>query len=85
MVPEPDVQTVFEDIKSGAAPNRARDRGLTVRHLQPFFDPSIWSGFDDSQDVRQQTVPLFTQVTELRRRGLGLLYYLPQPLRAPRS
>ena len=52
MVPEPDVETVFEDIKSGATPNRASDRGLTVRHLQPFFDPSIWSGFDDSQGVR---------------------------------
>ena len=59
MVPEPDVETVFEDIKSGAAPNRARDRGLTLRHLQPFFDPSIWSGFDDSPDVRQYAIPPF--------------------------
>lgn len=58
MVPEPDVETVFEDIKNGAAPNRARDRGLTVRYLQPFFDPSIWSGFDDSADVRQRAFHL---------------------------
>ncbi|KAI0077259.1 DnaJ-domain-containing protein [Panus rudis PR-1116 ss-1] len=47
LIPEPDTQTVFEDIKRGAPPPRARDRGLTVRHLQKFFNPSIYSGFDD--------------------------------------
>ncbi|KAL4242766.1 Multifunctional chaperone and stress response protein [Abortiporus biennis] len=47
LVPEPDARTVFEDIKRGAPPPRARDRGLTVRHLQQFFDASIYSGFDD--------------------------------------
>lgn len=62
MVPEPDVQSVFEDIKSGAVPNRARDRGLTVRHLQPFLDASIWSDFDDSQDVRQYAILPFILV-----------------------
>ncbi|KAJ3557581.1 hypothetical protein NM688_g1398 [Phlebia brevispora] len=46
MAPEPDAQTVFEDIKRGAPPSRARDRGLTVRHLQQFFDPSIYSGYE---------------------------------------
>lgn len=59
MVPEPDVQSVFEDVKRGAAPNRARDRGMTVRHLQPFFDANIWSGLDDSEDVRQCTTHPF--------------------------
>ncbi|CCM04694.1 uncharacterized protein FIBRA_06880 [Fibroporia radiculosa] len=50
LVPEPDAQTVFEDIKRGAPPPRARDRGLTVRHLTQFFDPSIFSGFDDGEN-----------------------------------
>ncbi|KAI0951581.1 hypothetical protein AcW1_008590 [Taiwanofungus camphoratus] len=47
LVPEPDAQTVFEDIKRGAPPPRARDRGLTVRHLSQFFDASIYTGYDD--------------------------------------
>ncbi|KAI0059176.1 DnaJ-domain-containing protein [Artomyces pyxidatus] len=47
LVPEPDAETVFEDIKRGSAPTRARDRGLTVRHLEPFLNPSIWTSFDD--------------------------------------
>ncbi|KAI0048979.1 DnaJ-domain-containing protein [Auriscalpium vulgare] len=50
LVPEPDADTVFEDIKRGAAPSRARDRGLTVRHLAPFLNPSIWTGFDDADN-----------------------------------
>jgi DnaJ homolog subfamily A member 5 len=46
------VETIFEDIKRGASPlPRPRDRGLTVRHLAPFFDPSIWSGFEDEPNV----------------------------------
>ncbi|KAH9941358.1 DnaJ-domain-containing protein [Amylocystis lapponica] len=49
LVPEPDASTVFEDIKRGAAP-RTRDRGLTVRHLAQFFDPTIYSGFDDGEN-----------------------------------
>lgn len=52
MVPEADEETVFEDIRKGAPPPRARDRGLTVRHLSRFFDSTLWSGFDDGQDVR---------------------------------
>jgi DnaJ family protein A protein 5 len=51
LVPEQDAEEVFEDIKRGAAPSRARDRGLTVRHLAPFFHPSVWKGFDDGPDV----------------------------------
>lgn len=43
---------MFEDIKRGAAPSRGRDRGLSVRHLEQFFDPSIYSGFDDGETVR---------------------------------
>ncbi|TDL25458.1 DnaJ-domain-containing protein [Rickenella mellea] len=50
LAPEPEAETVFEDIRRGAPPSRARDRGLTVRHLAPFFDASKWSGLDDSSD-----------------------------------
>ncbi|KAF9223560.1 DnaJ-domain-containing protein [Gyrodon lividus] len=49
LIPEPDAATVFEDIRRGAPPPRARDRGLTVRHLSQFFDATIWSGFDDGE------------------------------------
>lgn len=47
LVPEADEETVWEDIRKGAPPPRARDRGLTVRHLSRFFDFTMWSGFDD--------------------------------------
>ncbi|KZT63451.1 DnaJ-domain-containing protein [Daedalea quercina L-15889] len=47
LVPEPDAQSVFDDIRRGAPPPRARDRGLTVRHLAQFFDASICTGYDD--------------------------------------
>ncbi|THH28232.1 hypothetical protein EUX98_g5945 [Antrodiella citrinella] len=50
LVPEPDAETVFEDIKKGAAPSRARDRGLTVNHLARFFDPMQYNGFGDDPD-----------------------------------
>ncbi|KAH9925541.1 uncharacterized protein B0H18DRAFT_876978 [Fomitopsis serialis] len=47
LAPEPDAGSVFEDIKRGTPPPRARDRGLTVRHLAQFFDASIYTGYDD--------------------------------------
>ncbi|KAI0759556.1 hypothetical protein BD413DRAFT_722231 [Trametes elegans] len=47
LVPEPDAADVFDEIRRGAPPPRARDRGLTVRHLAQFFDTGIYSGFDD--------------------------------------
>ncbi|PIL32166.1 hypothetical protein GSI_05411 [Ganoderma sinense ZZ0214-1] len=47
LIPEPDAAAVFEEIRTGAPPSRARDRGLTVRHLAQFFDTTIWDGFDD--------------------------------------
>lgn len=50
LAPEPDAEAVFEDIRKGAPPPRARDRGLTVRHLARFFDTTVWSGFDDSEN-----------------------------------
>lgn len=50
LAPEPDAETVVNDIKKGTAPSRARDRGLTVRHIQAFLDPSIWSGFGDEEN-----------------------------------
>ncbi|KAH7884590.1 DnaJ-domain-containing protein [Phlebopus sp. FC_14] len=48
LVPEPDAATVFEDIRAGVPPPRARDRGLTARHLSQFFNASAWSAPDDS-------------------------------------
>ncbi|KAK0204621.1 DnaJ domain-containing protein [Desarmillaria ectypa] len=48
--PEPDAEKVFEDIRRGVPPPRARDRGLTVRHLARFFDATIWSGFADDEN-----------------------------------
>ena len=43
---------MFEEIRKGAPPPRARDRGLTVRHLAQFFDTTIVDGFDDGPNVR---------------------------------
>ncbi|KAL5526038.1 hypothetical protein ACEPAG_7376 [Sanghuangporus baumii] len=48
LVPEPDAETVFEEVRRGGGSGRPGDRGLTVRHLTPFFNPSSWTGFDDS-------------------------------------
>ncbi|KAJ6607356.1 hypothetical protein B0H10DRAFT_1818314 [Mycena sp. CBHHK59/15] len=50
LAPEPDDATVYDDIRRGAPPSRAQDRGLTVRHLSRFFDSSIWSGLDDGEN-----------------------------------
>ncbi|KAF8121833.1 DnaJ-domain-containing protein [Boletus edulis] len=50
LAPAPDAEAVFEDVRRGAPPPRARDRGLTVGHLSRFFDATIWSVFDDSPD-----------------------------------
>ncbi|CAA7265571.1 unnamed protein product [Cyclocybe aegerita] len=51
LVPEPDAETVFEDIRKGVNPsNRARDRGLTVRHLARFSDTAAWSTLDDGDN-----------------------------------
>ncbi|KAL1745730.1 hypothetical protein HDZ31DRAFT_35786 [Schizophyllum fasciatum] len=50
LFPEPDAETVFEDVRRGAPPSKARDRGLTVRHLAHYFDMSIWSGFEDESN-----------------------------------
>lgn len=52
MIPEPDAQTVFEDIRRGAPTSRGRDRGLTVKHLEQFFNPSIYSSYDEGATVR---------------------------------
>ncbi|KAL4268275.1 DnaJ-domain-containing protein [Pleurotus pulmonarius] len=50
LIPEPDAETVFEGIRKGAPPSRARDRGLTVRHLAQFFDTTKWSDLDDGDN-----------------------------------
>ncbi|KAI9056822.1 DnaJ-domain-containing protein [Trametes sanguinea] len=47
LIPEPDAADVFDEIRRGAPPPRARDRGLTVRHLAQFFDTGIYDGYDD--------------------------------------
>jgi DnaJ homolog subfamily A member 5 len=57
LAPEPDTATVVNDIKKGIAPSCARDRGLTVRHIWAFQDPSIWSGFED--EVHEENVWLW--------------------------
>lgn len=51
MAPEPDDETVYEDIRKGAPPSRARDRGLSVRQLSRFFDATLWKDFGDEGDV----------------------------------
>ncbi|KAJ3966472.1 DnaJ domain-containing protein [Lentinula raphanica] len=50
LAPEPDDETVYEDIRKGAAPSRARNRGLSVRQLSRFFDATIWKDFGDEGD-----------------------------------
>ncbi|KAG5731586.1 DnaJ like protein subfamily C member, partial [Termitomyces sp. T112] len=50
LVPEPDAETVYDDIRKGAPPPRARDRGLTTRHISRFLDANLWIGFDDGSD-----------------------------------
>jgi len=52
-----------------------------VRHIQPFFDSSIWSGFDDSDGVRW-----FTPFSSWKLILLieELLLYLPEPFFSPR-
>ncbi|KAI5121238.1 hypothetical protein M0805_007245 [Coniferiporia weirii] len=58
LVPEPDAETVFDEIRKAGtsaakgtgqrAAQRPQDRGITVRHLAPFFDVSNWGDFDDN-------------------------------------
>ncbi|KAI9462149.1 hypothetical protein F5148DRAFT_982880 [Russula earlei] len=51
LVPEPDAETVVNEIKKGATPSsRAHDRGLTVSHLRAFLNPSIWSSLTDEEN-----------------------------------
>ncbi|KAH9481539.1 DnaJ-like protein subfamily C member 21 [Psilocybe cubensis] len=51
LVPEADADTVFEDIRKGTTTSsRVRDRGLTVRHLARFFEPTSWKTFDDGDN-----------------------------------
>ncbi|KAF8962691.1 hypothetical protein BDZ97DRAFT_1823537 [Flammula alnicola] len=51
LIPEPDVESVFDDIRKGAnSTTRVRDRGLTVRHLTRFFDATIWDNFGDEDN-----------------------------------
>ncbi|OJT13882.1 DnaJ subfamily C member 21 -like protein [Trametes pubescens] len=47
LIPEADAADVMDEIRRGAPPPRARDRGLSVRHLTPFFDSGIYDGVDD--------------------------------------
>ncbi len=52
LIPEPDAADILEQVKKGAPPPRARDRGLTVRHLAQFFDTTIYNDFSDGPHVR---------------------------------
>lgn len=89
MAPEPDEETVFEDVKKGAPPSKARERGLTVRQLEMFFNPSIWSALDDSEDVRFYLTPDVLSAKpcfhRLIHRFIGFLYNIPQSLCSTRA
>jgi len=51
LVPEPDAETVFDDVRKGVNPSaRVRGRGLTVRHLARFLDATIWDSFGDEEN-----------------------------------
>ncbi|KAF7316968.1 hypothetical protein HMN09_00431200 [Mycena chlorophos] len=50
LAPEPDDEVVFQDIQKGAAPSRAHGPGITTRQLTRYFDPSIWTGFKDTEN-----------------------------------
>jgi len=70
MAPEPDDETIYDDIRRGVPPPRARDRGLTVPQLTRFFDSSVWSSFDDEDDVRtplSSRLQIFNQVHRFQR------------------
>ncbi|EIW57820.1 DnaJ-domain-containing protein [Trametes versicolor FP-101664 SS1] len=47
LIPEANTADVLDEIRRGAPPPKARDRGLSVRHLKPFFDTGIYNGVDD--------------------------------------
>lgn len=52
LVPEPDADIVLDDIRRGAPLPGKKDRGLTVRHLNAFFNPRIWKTFEgDGENV----------------------------------
>lgn len=69
---------MFDDIKRGAPPPRARDRGLSVRHLEQFFNPSIYSGFGDGENVSMPLV--FCSMTITESLDLEFLHHLRQPV-----
>lgn len=54
LAPEPDEAQIFEDIRTGKASNsrpRAKDPGLTTKHILKFLNPTLWKGLDDSDSV----------------------------------
>ncbi len=50
LVPEPDADSVLDEVRQGAPP-RSRGRGMTARHLARFFDATLWSGYNDDENV----------------------------------
>lgn len=50
LVPEPDVETVLAETRKGASRSRVRDRGLTKKHLESFFSPTLWVGYGDDEN-----------------------------------
>lgn len=73
-MPEPDAADVFEDIRRGAAHPRSSGRGLTVRHLAPFFNATVWSGFDDGEDVRAYDIKLGKRTLILHVQSFFTIY-----------
>lgn len=80
LVPEPDAETVFEEVRRGSGGGRPGDRGLTVRHLAPFFNPSSWTGFDDSDSVHYLLCFYFLGCIANINVFIGVLYALSQSL-----
>lgn len=82
MGPVLDAEDVFEDIVSNSGKSfkaRLRDPGLSVPHLFHFFDTSLYNSMDDSKYVS------FSPHSKISvysfKRSIGVLYYLPGPIR----
>jgi DnaJ family protein A protein 5 len=73
-LPEQDAADVYDDIRKGPPPPRARDRGLSARHLMPFFSTSMWDKFDDSENVRLRMFSTNLMPLNCDRQGFFTIY-----------
>ncbi|KAF9067205.1 DnaJ domain-containing protein [Rhodocollybia butyracea] len=72
LAPEPDDETVYEDIRKGAPPSRAKGRGLSVRQISRFFDAKLWKDFGDEGDGFYAVYrSLFTRLEEEEKLASG--------------